>query len=171
MAYITELDPFWNDDERSAILNPEGILFGNPIAQLACAADCAASSAHLPIDSLFWCGGCQGSVYPFTGTINDHSGGVQGSLLLTTRMIAKLHREGVLWGYAGNEGLCGRYYLPLLKKSHYRTQMTYPIPQTSACQTLGKTEIFWQGGREYPYKGEDFGYLIWRKRSCCLGAI
>lgn len=171
VAYMTELDPFWNDDERSAIINPEGILFGNVVAQLACAADCMAASAHLPIDALFWCGGCQGSVYPFGGTINDHSGGVQASLLLVTRLIAKLHRQGVLWGYAGDEGLCGRYFLPILKKSHYRTQMTYPIPQTSECQTLGKTEIFWQGGREYPYKGEDFGYLIWRKRSCCLGAV
>jgi conjugal transfer pilus assembly protein TraU len=168
LAYFTEIDPFWNDDEKGAILNPEGILFGNPIAQAACAADCVAASAYLPLDALFWCSGCQGSLYPFGGTVGDHTGGVQASLLITSRFMAKLHREGVLWGYMGKQGLCRKYIMPIMRKSQYRTQMTYPIPQTSKCQPLGATEVLWQGGCEYPYKGEDFGYLIWRKRQCCL---
>lgn len=171
VAYMTELDPFWGDDEKGAILNPEGILFGNPLAQAACVADCVASSAYLPLDPLFWCGGCQGSLYPFSGTIGDHTGGVQGSLLAGARLMAKLHRQGLLWGYYGIEGLCGKYPMPIMRKSQYRLQMTYPIPQTSTCQPLGATEGIWQSGREYPYKGEDFGYLIWRKRDCCLGAL
>lgn len=171
VAYLTEFDPFWNNDEKSAILNPEGILFGNPIAQAACAADCVAASTHLPLDSLFWCNGCQGSLYPFSGTVNDHTGGVQASLLLTGRMMAKLHRQGVLWGYMGKKGYCGKYFMPIIRKSQYRTQMTYPIPQSRKCQTFGHTEVLWQPGKEYPYKGEDFGYLIWRKRSCCLRFI
>ncbi len=168
IAYLTELDPFWNDDEKSAILNPEGILFGNPIAQAACAADCVAASAHLPLDPLFWCGGCQGSVYPFTGTVTSDNGGVQTSLLLVTRMMAKLHREVLLWGYMGEAGLCGRYPMPLIRKSQYRVQMLYPAPTTHQCFPLGATELLWQAGREFPYKGEDFGYMVWRKRDCCL---
>jgi conjugal transfer pilus assembly protein TraU len=39
VAYVTELDPLWNDDETSFIINPEAALFGNPIAQAACGAD------------------------------------------------------------------------------------------------------------------------------------
>lgn len=167
LAYMTELDPFWGDDEKSAILNPEGIIFGNPIAQAACAADCVTASAHLPLDSLFWCGGCQGSIYPFTGSVTAHNGGVQASLLLVTRMMAKLHRELLLWGTSGAQGLCKRYPMPIIVKSQYRTQMTYPIPQTTQCQSVGASEVLWQGGREYPINGSDFGYLIWRKRDCC----
>jgi conjugal transfer pilus assembly protein TraU len=64
LAYVTELDPLWNDDEKNSILNPEALLFGNVIAQAACAADCIAATASLPLDPLFWCGGCQGSLYP-----------------------------------------------------------------------------------------------------------
>ena len=90
LAYLTELDPLWNDDEKSFILNPEAVLFGNIIAQAACAADCLASSVNLPLNELFWCSGCQGGLYPFTGTLNDHSGGVQASLLITARFMAKL---------------------------------------------------------------------------------
>ena len=168
VAYITELDPLWNDDETAFILNPEAALFSSPVTQAACAADCAAASVGFPIDALFWCAGCQGSLYPFTGSVANHVGGVQASLLLTIRMIAKLHREGLLWGYMGELGLCGKYPMPIIKKSQYKTQMTYPIPSTNRCDPIGRTETFWSPGKEYPYEGEDFGYLIWRKRNCCL---
>ncbi|MDI9640426.1 conjugal transfer pilus assembly protein TraU [Geitlerinema splendidum] len=171
VGYITELDPLWNADELSFILNPEAVLFGNPIAQAACAADCTAATAGFPLNSLFWCGGCQGSLYPFTGNNAAHNGGVQASLLMVQRMMAKLHRELLLWGTSGQEALCQKIPLPIIKKSQYKTQMTYPRPTTRgpmACNPLGRTEVIWGSGREFPYKGEDFGYLIWRKKNCCI---
>ncbi len=171
IAYITEVDPLWSDDEISFILNPEAILFGNPIAQAACGADCVSASSGFPNDALFWCGGCQGSIYPFTGSVSSHVGGVQASLLLVERMIAKLHRSGLLWGYVGKAAYCGKYPMPIVRKSQYKTQMVYPIPSTRkplACNPLGRTEVLWGAGKEFPYEGEDFAYLIWRKRHCCL---
>lgn len=171
LAYLTELDPLWNDDEKSIILNPEAGLFGNIAAQAACVADCAAATTNLPLDSLFWCNGCQGSLYPFSGTINEHMGGVQASLLITGRFMAKLHREGLLWGTIGKPGLCEKYPMPIIKKSQYRLQMTYPIPTSKNCYTLGHSEVLWQHDKEFPFKGSDFGYLVWRKRDCCLRPI
>ena len=158
LAYLTELDPLWNDDEKSFILNPEAVLFGNPIAQGACAADCLASSVNLPLDLLFWCSGCQGGLYPFTGTLNNHSGGVHASLLITGRFMAKLHRELLLWGTYGKDGLCSKYPMPIIKKTQYRLQMTYPIPTTSNCYPLGHTEMFWQAGKEYPTTDRTLGF-------------
>ena len=58
--------------------------------------------------------------------------------------------------------------MPIIRKSMYRYQMTYPIPELFSCKRIGQTEALWQAGREFPYKGEDFGYLVWRKRDCCL---
>lgn len=168
LAYLTELDPFWADDEKGAILNPEGIVFGNPIAQAACAADCIAATAHLPIDSLFWCAGCLGSIYPFGGHVNETYGNVQTSSLIAIRFMAKLHREGLMREHAGKSALCNPYIWPLISKSHYRLQMTYPVPQTNDCKTLGHTDVTWAGGKEFSFKGEDFGYMVWRKRDCCL---
>jgi conjugal transfer pilus assembly protein TraU len=169
VAYLTELDPLWNDDELSFIINPEAGLFGNPIAQAACAADCVLASAGFSNDLLFWCGGCQGSIYPFTGTVPTHSSGVQASLLLTEKFIAKLHREGLLWGYIGVRGLCGKYPMPIIRKTQYKTQMVYPIPSTvRGCHPLGRLDLLWSSGKQFPYRGEDYGYLIWRKRNCCL---
>ncbi|MBY0280994.1 MAG: TraU family protein [Alphaproteobacteria bacterium] len=170
VAYLTELDPLWNDEETGFILNPEAVLFGGPIAQAACAVDCGLASIGFPNDALFWCGGCQGSLYPFSGTISAHVGGVQASLLATQRMMAKLHRELLLHGYMGSAGQCTKYPMPIIKKTQYKTQMVYPIPSTGrgGCHPLGRSETLWASGREFPYQGEDFGYLIWRKRNCCV---
>ncbi|MBL0941405.1 MAG: TraU family protein [Alphaproteobacteria bacterium] len=169
VAYLTELDPLWNDDELSFIINPEAALFGNPIAQAACAADCVLASTGFSNDLLFWCGGCQGSLYPFTGTVPAHSSGVQASLLLVERFIAKLHREGLLRGYVGAKGLCDKYPMPVIRKTQYKTQMVYPIPSTiRGCHPLGRFDLLWSSGKQFPYKGEDYGYVIWRKRNCCL---
>lgn len=168
IAYLTEFDPLWGDDIKSGILNPEALLFANPIAIAACTADCLISSVGLSNDLMFWCSGCQGSLYPFTGNVSYHNGGVGAATLTVSKFMAKMHRELMLWGYYGSAGLCGKYPMPIIKKSQYRIQMTYPIPEMFSCKRIGQTEVFWQIGREFPILGEDFGFLIWRKRDCCL---
>ncbi len=170
VAYITEFDPLWNDDETAFVLNPEAVIFGNPVAQAACAADAIAATARFPLDAMFWCAGCQGSMYPYTGHVPYHIGGVQASLLLTSRMLAKMHREMLAQGTIGEAGMCGSYIMPLMMKSQYKQQMLYPMATTGkgGCKPLGRTSVHWEGGKEKPYVGEDFGYLIWRKRNCCL---
>jgi len=177
VAYITEFDPMWNDDETAFVLNPEAAIFGNPIAQAACAADSVAATNGFPLNAMFWCAGCQGSIYPFSGHVGDHIGAVQASLLLVTRMIAKLHREGLAHGTSvsstsglNDPRLCKSYLAPIIIKNQYKEQMLYPSATTGhgGCKPLGRTSVHWEGGKEKPYTGEDFGYLIWRKRNCCL---
>jgi len=168
VAYLTEYDPMWGDDVKTSILNPEALLFANPLATASCVADCLTSSTGLSNDYMFWCAGCQGCIYPFSGTTSYHNGGVGTAQLVVSKFMAKLHRELMLWGYYGKEGMCGKYPMPIMKKSQYRLQMTYPIPEMSSCKRIGQTEVLWQAGREFPVWGEDFGFLIWRKRSCCL---
>lgn len=175
IAYLTELDPTWHDDELTFLLNPEALLFGNLIAQAACSADSIASLMSLPIDSLFWCAGSQGSMYPLNGFVQEHIGGVQASTLLTERMTYKMHREGLLWDSIGQNSpaLCYQYPSPIIPKSRYRYQMINPIPTASGgedgCHPFGHTTTLWGSLHEYPYAGEDFGYLVWRKRNCCAG--
>lgn len=56
MAYMTEVDPMWDDAWASFVLAPESALFSNPAAVAACAADCATSTTGSPSPELFWCG-------------------------------------------------------------------------------------------------------------------
>lgn len=170
VMYVSELDPSWNDESLAFILNPEAVLFANPMAQAACAADCVAATHKLPLDKLYWCGGCHGSLYPFTGTVAAHTSVPQATALLTERLTYKLHRLGLAQGTMGKKALCHTYPMPLMKKSQYRLQMVYPKALTTSpkgCNPYGRSTALWGSGTVFPGKGEDVGYLIWRKRNCC----
>lgn len=172
VAYMSEFDPLWADDSLQNIFNPEAALFSNPLAHLACIADCTKSSLDQPLDQLFWCAGCQGSLYPFGGHVAHHTSLLQASSLLVHRTLAKLHRMGVVKGYSEND-FCEAKPMPIIKKSLYKTQLVRPIPQTSGpCHPLGKSDQLWGLGKTYPAGGEDdFVYLIWIKKQCCLDAV
>ena len=174
IAYITEADPLWGDDELNLLLNPEALLFANPIAIAACAADCVAASTGFGVKDMFWCSGCQGVVYPLNGWTGTHKGGIDTSSLMTHRILSKLHRQLVAWGWHGSRGLCGPYFEPAMDKRAYKTQLVHPVAQTAkiagkCCQPIGRTSILWGAGRERPVLGEDFAYQVFRKRNCCMG--
>jgi conjugal transfer pilus assembly protein TraU len=172
IGYMTELDPMWLDDELTFVLNPEAVSFGNATAQAACVADCTAATSHLPLDPLFWCGGCQGSMYPLTGNIPSDYGSIQSTNLTLQRFMAKMHRELQAWDTSGQEAMCQPIPLPIIKKSQYRTQLTYPVPMRNSglingCQPMGRSNVLYDFYKEIPVTGESFGYLLWRKRNCC----
>lgn len=176
VAYVSELDPTWNDEKLQTLLNPESFLFGNVLAQAACTIDCASATISLPRDEMFWCAGCLGNIYPFSGANADHVGGVQSSSLYATRIIAKMHRLGLAQETSTNDGsingkLCRKSRAMKIKKSQYKLQMTYPRPTTGnldiGCWPLGLSDMLYSSFREYPMAGEDWGYLVWRKRNCC----
>ena len=167
LAYATELDPLWNDDELAFLINPEAVLFTSPVAQAACAGDCAAATAGFALDELFWCAGCQGSMYPFSGTNPAHKGGVSSSVLEVQRMAAKLHRMFVARNTSTTKALCLELPEPIMRKRQYKTQMLYPIPITFTAHPFGRTTAIYEAGREFPFKGEDWAYLVWRKHLCC----
>ncbi|MBV1692243.1 TraU family protein [Novosphingobium sp. G106] len=171
IAYVTEIDPLWQDDTLTALINPEVAIFANPIAQAACAADCASATVHLPLDPLFWCAGCQGPMYPMNGNVSAHIGHVQASRLALSRFSYKMHRMGIAWGTMGGEGLCKKYLMPIMKKQQYRFQAVNPSPMVKgrwACPPIGSSDLKPGSGNTYPAVGEDMGYLVWRKRNCCV---
>lgn len=171
VAYVSEVDPLWQDDELALLLNPEAALTTSVVAQAACSADCVAASSKLPIDEMFWCSGCQGPMYPMNGNVGANIGIPQSSRLAAERMVYKMHRMGFAWGTSGSRGLCGKYLMPILKKSQYRLQQVNPTPMVNgreACSPIGASTLSPRSSRSYPVKGEDMGYLLWRKRNCCV---
>ncbi len=199
VAYLTELDPLWSDSELTQILNPDVFLFANPIAQAACAADCLASTLGFPISALFWCAGCQGSMYPLTGQIPNAAGGVASSALLMQRLNAKLHRELLVWGTWGLQGSCSTFPEPIMDKTAYKFQMISPVSTTKfaiptatpsgmtsgstpsataapgaadiCCSPMGRAHQIWGLAKELPMGQKDFAYLLFRKRDCCFSIL
>lgn len=175
IAYMSEYDPFWSDDKWAAVLNPQSLLFSNALAQAACLADCAQSTFRTPneavSDRLFWCAGCHGSLYPLVGHVPHHVGGIQASSLLVTRILAKLHAWGALKGFE-KDNFCQTSRMLRLKKTIYKTQLAYPVAQTKGnCNAIGQSDLKWGANKSYPFGGEDFVYLIWTKRQCCLDPV
>lgn len=171
IPYMSEMDPFWNDEKLLSWKNPDMLLFANPIAQVSCAPACLSSTLQKPLDELFWCAGCQGSLYPLFGFVAEFIGPLQASLLLLQRVIVKLHQTGLLKTYPDGK-YCKKEYMLRPKRGQYKTQLVYPVATTKGpCQALGKTEIFWGAGKSFPVNGEEFCFLLWTERRCCLDPV
>lgn len=170
VAYITEFDPLWNDDDLAAIINPEVFLFANPVAQLACSADCvAATTTGRPLQQMFWCAGCQGSLYPMTGQVTGEYGPLPGALQVAERFNAKMHRELLALGTRGSASLCAPVPEATMDKLQYRYQEVFPVAHKGplACNAIGRSTVPYESLKVVPVTGEDIGFLIWRKRNCC----
>lgn len=174
LAYPTEVDPTWQDDLLSFILNPEALLFGNPVTQLSCMADSVAASVGAPIDPLFWCQGSWGGSYPLNGSSNTTNPNHLNAQM-AGRMIYKLSREGLLWDTAMDKKGCSIMgtLAPIWNKSHYRLQPMRPRKKNE-CLPIGRSDFLWGSALNPPLgtdKNSPDNYLwsLTRGRICCVG--
>lgn len=131
MMYMSEVDPTWNIDELSFFLNPEGVVFSNPAALAACTVDCAVTSVEKPMESLFWCAGCWGNLYPFVGGIASDGSPVRDTSLLSARILSGLHRRLQAHKTYGDKALCSGVLYPMLPKQQYKISTLFPIPEAN----------------------------------------
>lgn len=172
MAYMTEVDPAWNDDTLSFILNPEALLFGNPVTQLSCMADSVAAVADQPLDPLFWCLGSWGSSYPLSGSTTVTNPTTYNSQM-AARMIFKLGREGLLWDTALNKCSSEGSLTPIMIKSHYKLQVARPR-RGNSCVPVGQPDFLWGSAKNPPLGAgnnspDNFLWVLARARTCCVG--
>lgn len=194
MMYMSELDPTWNVDELAFFMNPEAVVFANPLAVAACTVDCATTTASQPMTSLFWCAGCWGNLYPFTGNVASDSSPPRETSLLTARVLSSLHRKALAHKTYGDDALCGGQIYPMIPKQQYKLSTIFPLaeadvqkftetktdangaqyqvekvmPGENCCHWIGESTFKWGEHRTIPGTGEDYVYLIWRYTECCL---
>ncbi|MEZ8029239.1 TraU family protein [Enterovibrio norvegicus] len=164
LAYFSESDPLYQDDMLAFLLAPETVVFANPVATSICAADCANIIAGGEVEFNYWCAGCQGNLYPMTGNAiyNDDPLGVTS--LLTTRILAGLHRKGLALETMGNDmisGTCEPEYVPMLPKTQYRASMIYPVAEANGSSSDG------MGQEKDPDGGQAPGESIVPIKDCC----
>ena len=167
VAYLTEVDPLWNDSQLSFIIQPEALLFANPFAQMACAADSAAVNVWGPLDPLFWCVGSSGSSYPMTGHVGNENL-IQANATMAARMIYKLSRQMLICDTGIN--LCQCQPTPIWKKSNYKMHSMRPAVRKTA-YPVGKSQFFYGSALNPPYRGskgpgDEFLWMLFRKRAC-----
>ena len=159
LAYLTEVDPLWNDDELTLILNPEAVLFANPVAVAACSADCVAATAGFGIAEMFWCAGCQGGIYPLDGHVPYHMGGVRTAALIAQRRIgisnglwpaSGLWKARLMHGWPADTGLDG---LELTAATSSCRDSAWPLTDRSG---LAACSVLYPGGGAR-------GWSAWRR--------
>lgn len=173
VAYLSELDPTWQDSEMAFLLNPEVVLFGNPVAQAACAKDSIdATVFKTPSNSLFWCAGSQGSIYPLAGHVNAPISPMQTAFLLTQRMNYKLHREHLISDSSPAKGaICKQHFYPVTPKNRYRYSLVNQVADGKRCVVGGMSTLLWEEGKIKIHKPNQYGFLVWRKRNCAVSLI
>ena len=132
LLYVSEIDPLWNDDILTLLLNPEAIIFSTPATYAWCAADCVMTTADNQLEEFYGCAGCDGSLYPMTGNVFPQSDPVAGTSLVTQRVLASLHRKGLAQKTIGDEAMCSTGYTPTIPRSQYKFSMLYPVAEASS---------------------------------------
>ncbi|TDA63633.1 conjugal transfer protein TraU [Sulfuricurvum sp. IAE1] len=163
--YITELDPLWQNDIWAAIIGPEAFLVANPIAEMACMVDAVTSAVGFPTDPLWWCLGSWNGTFPMTQT-NKGTSAMQAQAAMTSRMLSKMHRQLMLKGGVGNQGLCGLYPMPIMQKSQYGIFPVYPFVWPNRIP-IGRTGVMWEAGFDNPANQHVGAWMVYRKRDCC----
>ncbi|MFZ2633497.1 MAG: TraU family protein [Desulfosalsimonadaceae bacterium] len=169
IAYMTEVDPTWNDDLFAQIIYPETLLFANMPAQLSCIADSVSANAGLPLSPLYWCLGSEGSTYPMSGNMNDDNL-VQASLAAASRLVYKMGRIGAICDVGLHYCTC--IPTPIWVKHNYRFSLAKPVTGFQ-CVPPGRSSLIWGAGKNPPLpitgdSPDNFMYIVFRKRACCV---
>lgn len=166
---FSEIDPTWSNPTLAFFQHPESAAVANAIARGACAAETAALTAGKePLESMWWCTGNWGGIYPLSGSgtaqdINRHTA------LLTARVLSQQHRRGLARRTMGDENLCRASIYPTIPKSQYRINQFWPKSMTQKGVWIGEPTYRWEGGtnRHLPGTSNDNIYMVWRWTDCC----
>lgn len=167
LTYLSELDPTWNDDELAVFTHPEAVLFATLPAQAACLADAVAAGSWQPLNPLFWCAGSWGPLYPWSGHVEEGSP-PRDSSLAAARFLSAMSRRGLVWKSLGQDAVCGAHPWPTLVKTQHKLQTLFPTAEREGNHWIGETPFRWGEWRGRPTVGEDFVYLDWNWRDCCV---
>jgi len=168
ILFLSEIDPTWTYDELAFFTAPESAAVALPPAQLACLGDAVAALGGGGFDSLFWCAGSWGAIYPMSGNANGQRSSVSDMSLLGARALAVQHRRGLAVRTMGDDVLCQGAYDTLMPKSQYRFSMFWPVPEANGDHVIGQTTLVWGDWRQFPATGEDASFIIFRWQDCCL---
>lgn len=176
LLYMSMMDVTWYNDLLAALFNADAAAFGNPLAQMKCMQDCVQLTATGDASDQNWfCAGCEGNLYPFTGNVSTDNNPIRSSSLIVTRGLASMHRRGLARTTYGEDAMCENVYSPMIPKPMYKVSMAWPIPEvdgsnSQCCHPLGDFWMKWGLGRMAPGGGKDntFVYNIFRYNDCCV---
>lgn len=166
---FSEFNPTWNDEEMGFFANPESVIFGNPMARLACVGDCVMSNFDRPNDKLFWCAGCWGNLTPHSGYFSPSTSISNNTSLLSLRALSLQFRTGMEMKTFGDDsvsGKCSAKFWPFVPKTQYKMSLVHPVPEASnTISTLSASDpkpTQTDEGEKY-----SLGDMVGKGKNCC----
>lgn len=175
-TWLSDVDPLYQNDILSNnSSNPVTgrALFNNPIADLACFADCIGATADSTINTMYWCNGCRGNAGSTSSGYNKLGDPIEYGEMVAFRRLHTMHETVIAlktsnadFAFVGNQlrdSMCASRYFPYILKSQYYFQLAY-----------GDAKPFgaWRTHFEFKSTPDDndahFAW-IWRVRNFCLG--
>lgn len=185
LAYLSEVIPSYNNDvialAEESIKPASKIWFANPVAELACGADCAASSLGYPMNSLYWCDGCRGSVGAgdtgWSASSNPYEEAEKVAFGVLNRMhfyggMLKTKESFFAYNPAGSNlksTLCQARYFPLIIKDQYYLQLAKGDKSWDA-EPFGKIRFHYDF-KSTPTDEDSNFFWLWRVKDMCAGAM
>jgi conjugal transfer pilus assembly protein TraU len=127
IAYVTEIDPLWQDDTLTALINPKSRSSPtrsrrSPAPPTAARRRQAAARSAVLVRRLSRLDVSDGRQYRRA----CRRGPVEPARALALCLQAPPRGRGL--GTMGSKGLCGKYVMPIMRKQQYRFQATIPSP-------------------------------------------
>ncbi|MFK5949629.1 MAG: TraU family protein [Methylococcales bacterium] len=141
LMYLSEIDPTHKNDMLSLVLTVEAVAFATPLAKLWCAADCGLVTAGALTENSWGCAGCDGSLYPLTGNVDENEDPVSATSLITQRVLAGLHRKGLAVKTIGDVAMCSRQYWPTTPRTQYKASLLFPKAEADNSPTQAFFEL------------------------------
>jgi conjugal transfer pilus assembly protein TraU len=166
IAYLSEIDPTWVDSSLTTILNPEAILFANPIAQGACAADALASA--FICHSIF----CSGVPALRVRCTRLTAGSATSPVPCSPRYWSvsawptSFTGRDKLWRASGRTRRSATNIRPDHPKRALALSDGEHVSGQRSVPSLGRSVMRWEAGKNPPNTRKNYGYLMWRKRNC-----
>jgi len=168
LAYLTEVDYTWQDDEWGIFFSPEAALFADPVLQAACSLEAVSSTMGFPLDAMIWCSGSWGGTYPLTGNGNQSNSPFTLNNLVMSKFIARQSRLGLQWQTIGPNAICSAMPNPVWVKSQYRIDQVGPVPRYGKPVVIGDEALTQTPQVSNAPTHESTVNLIWQGEQCCV---
>lgn len=167
LMYLSTIDPLWQNDKWSILVNPDAFLFANKIAQMICVVDAIAAMFNHPLDPLYWCFGSWHPTFPLTKHTMEVSH-PEAAMSIAAKTLHRMHRMFQLNGTIDYPGLCSQYPQPIISKRQYNMFPIFPLMPHPYRIPIGKTGFIWNAGQDVPVVNSHvWSIVVYRKRNCC----
>lgn len=167
-TYIADLDPLYSNEGLNnlwtMVKTPSRLLdLLLPIWELRCVVDCVSSTFNLPLNFMYTCNGCRGSIgTQDTGWVKNNDP-MENSEMLTYKLINNLHERGALYNTSSSP--CFSPIALNIRKTQYKISLgasTFNKPFY-----MGKMRFLEFDGKESLRSKDAHFFWVWKKRNWC----